>query len=97
MSGIPSGPERFLPDQGDPAIASCDVCSHRHACYVGGQPAVDPAGSLRWERHVCLGCLMRAGDPVGRSSCSDCTFPVRDAAMASGRTNPIPDGSEEKE
>lgn len=68
-------------DQGDPTVANCDVCRHQHACYVGGRPDVDEAtGAITWERHICLGCVMRAAEPDGRPLCADCVFPARDAA-----------------
>ncbi len=52
--------------EGEPPPAACDLCNHRHLCYVGGRAVVEPAsGAIGWERHVCLGCLMRASRTDG--------------------------------
>ncbi len=58
-----------------PVHARCDICGHPHACYVGGSPGAGD-GSLGWERHVCLGCLMRASAPGGFASCEECAAGV---------------------
>ena len=69
----------------NPAHATCDFCGHRHACYVGGRPTYDTVAQVtRWERHVCLGCAMRAGTPGGFESCADCEIP---SARGTGQDN----------
>ena len=66
-----------LPERGEPRIAHCDVCGHRHACYVADRPGsggVDvPPGS---SYYACLGCLMRTADPAARVDCAECVFPA---------------------
>ena len=57
-----------------PVHDTCDVCGHPHACYVGGRPRQEAFGEVRWELHICLGCLMRAGIPDGFASCADCSI-----------------------
>lgn len=66
-----------LPERGEPRLARCEICGHRHACYVAERPA--PAGDrdAGWAAyHVCLGCLMRAADPAARVACGECAFPA---------------------
>ena len=66
------------------ARADCDFCGHRHACFVGGEPSyagVEARSAAAeqvsgWERHVCLGCLMRAATQGGFESCESCSLPV---------------------
>ena len=57
MSGVMHGDGIDI----EPQVALCDVCRHRHACYVGGRALEADVGRTSWEIHVCLGCLMRAG------------------------------------
>jgi len=77
MAALPSRTREPLPDRGEPRLASCDVCGHRHACYVAERPAPDGVGSSGWSSfHVCLGCLMRAADPAARDACAECVFPA---------------------
>ncbi len=66
-----------LPERGEPRLGRCDVCGHRHACYVvdrPGQDVIDQTPSK--PSHVCLGCLMRAADPAARATCAECVFPA---------------------
>jgi hypothetical protein len=68
--------QRPVGADGHLANASCDYCGHEHACYVGGRPPdIGYPGSPGWERHVCLGCLMRAGVRDGFATCTDCRVP----------------------
>ena len=55
-----------LPEHGDPPLAICDTCGHRHRCFVGGEPPAAGAPASTWGRTVCLGCIVRAGqgDPA---------------------------------
>jgi hypothetical protein len=54
-----------LPERGEPRPARCEVCGHRHACYVAERPEPGGHGGPSWSPyHVCLGCLMRAADPA---------------------------------
>jgi hypothetical protein len=77
MDALPSRTKEFLPQRGEPRLASCDVCGHRHACYVAERPDPNQAGSSAWSSfHVCLGCLMRAADPTARDACAECVFPA---------------------
>ena len=63
---------------GAPTQDRCDFCGHVHACYVGGAPVLDAAGTLAgWTRHVCLGCVLRAATPGGFDSCASCAPAVR--------------------
>ena len=64
---------RATPDL-EPPPATCDVCRHTHACYVGGAPS-----GAAWERHVCHGCLIRAGASDGFASCSGGILPASPA------------------
>ena len=60
----------------EPQLATCDVCRHRHACYIGGRALGTDAGPALWETHACLGCrcgprhhwasTRAAGVPVSR-------------------------------
>ena len=69
-----------------PVHDTCDICRHPHACYLGGRPIPDPTtGATRWERHVCLGCLMRAGTPGALERCGDCTLPTSVAGAPGAR------------
>jgi hypothetical protein len=69
----------------EPQVATCDVCHHRHACYVGGRAPGTDAGPSSWEIHACLGCLMRAG-PWGAleagNACRVASAGVLDASPA---------------
>lgn len=66
-----------LPERGQPGLASCEVCSHLHACYVAERPVPGVGGAPAWSLyHVCLGCLMRAADPIARVACAECVFPA---------------------
>ena len=66
-----------LPERGQPAVARCELCSHRHACYVAERPVPGAYGTPSWSPyHVCLGCLMRAADPAARVACAECVFPA---------------------
>lgn len=65
-----------LPERGEPRLARCEVCGHRHACYVAERP-VPAGGDFSWSLyHFCLGCLMRAADPAARVACAECVFPA---------------------
>jgi hypothetical protein len=56
MDALPSRTKESLPQRGEPRLASCDVCGHRHACYVAERPDPNQAGSSAWSSfHVCLG------------------------------------------
>ena len=55
-----------LPEHDEPCLATCDTCGHLHRCSVGGEPPAAGAPPTAWERVLCLGCLVRAGqgDPA---------------------------------
>ena len=67
----------------EPQPATCDVCRHRHACFVGGYADGTDAGSTSWETHVCLGCLMRAAPMDGLDACDKCPVGSADPVEAS--------------
>ncbi len=68
-----SWPRETGAGDGTPGHAICDFCGHRHACYVGGRPSEDAAAhAVQWERHVCLGCVMRAATPGAFDGCGGC-------------------------
>lgn len=61
-----------LPERGEPRHARCEVCGHEHSCFVAERRPTD-GSSDEWRAfHVCLGCLMRATDPLAWASCADC-------------------------
>lgn len=66
-----------LPERGEPRLARCEICGHRHACYAAERPVPAGDGGIGWApHHVCLGCLMRAADPSARIACAECVFPA---------------------
>jgi hypothetical protein len=67
--------QRQAPIDREPAIATCDVCGHEHACYVGGAPLRADHDVTRWQVHACLGCLMRARTPHAVDTCTDGSAP----------------------
>ena len=66
----------------EPPLATCDVCAHRHACYVGGHDLATDGGAVSWETHVCLGCLMRAGPIDDIEACGGCAIEPRSGPRA---------------
>jgi hypothetical protein len=66
-----------LPERGQPRLARCEVCGHRHACYAADRPGSPAPEGPVWRSYaICLGCLMRAPDPAARNACADCVFPA---------------------
>lgn len=56
-----------LPERGEPRLARCEVCGHRHACYVTDWPGSGDVERPSWSsQYACLGCLMQAADPMDR-------------------------------
>lgn len=68
----------------EPIRAVCDLCRHPHRCYVGGAPVRDDDSGARWSLRVCLGCLMRAGEPGGFETCADCAVTPAVAVPGTG-------------
>jgi hypothetical protein len=77
MEPAPTRSPKHLPERGRPQLARCEICGHRHACYVVDRPGQSGPPEPRWDPYfVCLGCLMRAADPAARIACADCVFPA---------------------
>lgn len=76
-----TGPEtrtliESLPERGEPRLATCEVCGHRHACYAAERPGATGVAGATWSVYrICLGCLMRVADPAARVACADCDSP----------------------
>ena len=76
MPGPATRTPEALPERGRPPIAQCEICGHRHACYVADRPGpFGPDGASWLSSFACLGCLMRAADPAARASCANCVYP----------------------
>jgi len=77
MNGPATQRSNLLPERGQPRPARCEICGHRHACYVADRPGpMGPDGHSWLPSFACLGCLMRAADPVARTACMECVFPA---------------------